>query len=76
MNQSVKRSLKTEQVGCARAPVDIVRWFTSKEAAEYLRTTVGSIHNMVYRGQLECFRRLGRLLFRKVDLDRLIIGAS
>lgn len=57
-------------------PHEEVRWFTAREAAEYLRTTVGSVHNMVYRKQLDYFKRLGRLLFRKTDLDRLIVSTS
>lgn len=49
-----------------------VKWLTTSEAAHYLRVSVGSIKNMVYRGQLRP-RKLGRLnRFLKDELDRLI----
>ena len=46
---------------------------TSKEAAEYLRTTPKQIRNWVYQGRLIHYKLLGRkLLFRKKDLDALL----
>ena len=41
-------------------PMLDVRWFTTSEAAQYLRVSTGSIKNMVYRGRLSP-RKLGRL---------------
>lgn len=47
-----------------------LNWMTTKEAALYLRVSVGSIKNMVYRGMLSP-RKLGRLnRFLREDLDR------
>ncbi len=51
-----------------------IAWYTSEEAAEYLRTTPKQIRNWVYEGKVKAYRLLGRRLrFRKVDLDSLII---
>jgi hypothetical protein len=50
----------------------IKEWFTSREAAVYMGTTPGSIRNQVYRGQLTPYKRLGRLYFKKSELDRQI----
>lgn len=47
-------------------------WMTSREAAAYLRTTVGGIRNLVYRGKLTPCKPFGRLLFKRSDLDRCI----
>ncbi len=47
-------------------------WLTTKEAAEYLRVSLGSLKNLVYRGFLRP-RKLGRLnRFKKEELDRLL----
>jgi excisionase family DNA binding protein len=47
-------------------------YFTTKETAEYLRRSIGAVHNMVYRKQLPVFKLGGRLLFKKEDIDRWI----
>ena len=48
------------------------KWLTTKEAAEYLRITVGSMKNLVYRGRVTP-RKLGRLnRFKRSDLDKLL----
>lgn len=48
------------------------KWLTTKEAAEYLRITVGSMKNLVYRGRIVP-RKLGRLnRFKRDDLDRIL----
>ncbi|MGE4232029.1 MAG: helix-turn-helix domain-containing protein [Bacteriovoracia bacterium] len=49
-----------------------VKWMTSKEAAFYLRVSVGQIRNMVWRGQLKCYHLQNRLRFLRSDLDRLV----
>jgi len=47
-------------------------WLTTKEAAEYLRISVGSLKNLIYRRKI-IPRKLGRLnRFKKSDLDRLL----
>jgi excisionase family DNA binding protein len=53
---------------------DKLKWMTSKEAAHYLRVSVGQLRNMVYRNQLKSYR-LGeapRLRFLRSDLDQLV----
>ncbi len=64
-----KRSLTTEdfQQSSEKSP-----WMNAKAAAGYLQTTVGGIRNLVYRGRLVPYKPFGRLLFKRVDLDRLI----
>jgi len=53
-----------------------LKWLTTNEAAQYLRVSVGSIKNMVYRGLLSP-RKLGRLnRFLREDLDRAISSPS
>jgi excisionase family DNA binding protein len=52
--------------------LDRLTWLTTKEAAHYLRTSQGGIRNMVWRGQLYCYKPHGRLLFKKSDLDRVV----
>jgi len=47
-------------------------WMNSEEASAYLSTSVGSIRNMVYRGQLPAKKLGNRLKFRRADLDRLL----
>lgn len=51
---------------------DNLKWLTTEEAATYLRVSVGSVKNLVYRGVLRP-RKLGRLnRFKKNELDRLL----
>lgn len=54
---------------------DKLKWMTSKEAAFFLRTSVGQIHNMVWRGQVKAYRYRNRLRFLRQDLERLICGS-
>jgi excisionase family DNA binding protein len=54
------------------ARLNHLHWMTTVEAAQYLRVSVGSIKNMVYRGRLSP-KKLGRLnRFLKDDLDRTL----
>ena len=51
---------------------DNLKWLTTKEAATYLRVSLGSLKNLVYRGYLKP-SKLGRLnRFKKDELDRLL----
>ncbi|MBC86785.1 MAG: hypothetical protein CL677_06355 [Bdellovibrionaceae bacterium] len=51
-----------------------IAWYTSEEAAEYLRTTPKQIRNWVYEGKIRAYRLLGRRLrFKKKDLDSLLV---
>ncbi|MGE3680265.1 MAG: helix-turn-helix domain-containing protein [Bdellovibrionales bacterium] len=51
---------------------DKLKWMSAKEAALYLRVSVGQIRNMVWRGQLKSYRIQNRLRFMRMDLDRLM----
>jgi len=49
-----------------------LKWITTKEAALYLRVSVGQIRNMVWRGQLASYRVSNRLRFLKSDIDKIV----
>ena len=51
-------------------------WLNTKEAAQFLRRSVGQIRNMVYRGQLLAKKFEGRLLFNKWALQTLIENST
>jgi len=51
-------------------------WMTTEETAKYLRRSVGSIRNMVYRGQLKARKFLGKLYFKRRELYELIESSS
>jgi len=54
-----------------RAPVESI-WFDAKEAANYLRVSVGSLHNMVFLRQVPSYKLGKRLRFKRTDLDLLM----
>jgi|GEM_PF-2024165 len=59
-------------IAAESAPLENLKWMKTSEAAQYLRVSIGSIKNMVYRRQL-LPRKLGRLnRFLREDLDRVI----
>ena len=50
-----------------------LKWMTTNEAADYLRTTPKQIRNWVYQGKIKPYKLLGRSLrFRRSDLDSVI----
>ncbi len=51
---------------------DNLTWFRSEDAAKYLRTSVGQIRNMVYRGQLKARKFHNRLYFNRRELNALL----
>lgn len=51
---------------------DKLKWITTKEAALYLRVSVGQIRNMVWRGQLVSYRLNNRLRFLRSDIDKVV----
>jgi excisionase family DNA binding protein len=55
---------------------DRLKWITTKEAAEYLRLSVGQIRNMVWRGQLSSYKLNNRLRFLRSDLDKILISSN
>lgn len=50
---------------------DKLKWMTSKEAAFYLRVSVGQLRNMVWRNQIKSYRIRNRLRFLRSELDCL-----
>jgi excisionase family DNA binding protein len=51
---------------------DKLKWMTSKEAAFYLRVSVGELRNMAYRNQIVFYRLNNRLRFLRSDLDQAL----
>ena len=51
---------------------DKLKWLTSKEAAFLLRTSVGQIRNLVWRGRLKAFHYGTRLRFLRSDVEGLM----
>ncbi len=49
-----------------------MKWMTSKEAAAYIRVSVGQLRNLVWRGQIKCYRLKHRLRFLRSDLDKML----
>ena len=60
----------------ADAFFDKLKWMTSKEAAAYIRVSVGQLRNMVWRGQLRSYHLANRLRFMRSDLDHLLLKSS
>ena len=52
------------------------KWLTTKEAAEYLGTTVGNIRNLRWKGKIPAHKPFGKLLFDRAHLDRLVVNAQ
>ncbi|USN48578.1 MAG: helix-turn-helix domain-containing protein [Pseudobdellovibrionaceae bacterium] len=48
------------------------KYLTATEAAVYMRSTVASVRAKARRGDLPQYRSGRKLLFKRVDLDRLI----
>ena len=52
-------------------------WLTTKEAAEYIRSSPKQLRKWVYQGRVEAYRFLGKSLrFKKTELDLLFKGDS
>jgi excisionase family DNA binding protein len=51
---------------------DKLKWMNSKEAATYIRVSISQLRNMVWRGQIKCYRLKNRLRFLRSDLDSLL----
>ncbi len=49
-----------------------VRWLTTREAAQYLRVSIGSMKTMIYRGQVRAHKLGRRNRFLREELERLI----
>lgn len=68
--------LVAEAVKHIEVRVSQPQYFTSKEAAEYLRCSVGRIHNLVNEKRLPPRKEGARLLFTRDDLDGLVQQAD
>ncbi len=67
---------KDEAVETSDAMVfDKLKWLTSKEAAFLLRTSVGQIRNLVWRGKLKAYHFGTRLRFLRRDVENLLTPA-
>lgn len=64
--------LKKVEESSSTTIFDKLTWMTSKEAAFYLRVSVGQLRNMVYRHQVPFYRLENRLRFLRSDLDRVL----
>lgn len=51
---------------------DNLIWLTTKEAANFLRTSTGALHTAVSRGQIRARKFRRRLYFNKNELTLLI----
>jgi len=55
----------------------LYKWLTTKEAAEYFRTTPRQIRKWVYQGKIRAYRLCGKSLrFKLSELDLLIKGGK
>jgi excisionase family DNA binding protein len=61
-----------ELVNGHRPAKDEPRYYTTPEAADYLRCCVGRIYNLTSSGRLKGRKDGGRLLFTRADLDALL----
>lgn len=71
MNQDSKLSENVSEA----ALFDKLKWLTSKEAAFLLRTSVGQIRNLVWRGRLKAYHLGSRLRFLRSDVENLMTPA-
>ncbi len=62
-----------------RIEIKEAEFLNTKEAAAYLRTTVGSIRNATSNGKIppHCYRKFGRrTLYLRTELRDLLLGQS
>ena len=53
-----------------------LKWVDTKEAAQFLRVSVGSLRNMVYRRQVRARKFRRKLYFKVSELNRLIENSN
>lgn len=68
--KNAMKSVNNTEVHSSELLFDKLKWLTTKEAAFYLRTTVGAIRTRVCRGTLQAYRHGRELRFLRSDLDR------
>ena len=59
-----------------RLPAPPEPWIGSAEAAEYLGTTVGRVHQLVHQRRVAHRKDGSRLVFRRSDLDEALEEAE
>lgn len=51
-------------------------WFSVEEAARFLKMSVNAIRVAVHRRQIPGYKFRGRLIFKKWELDRLLLTSQ
>ncbi|MDF0588094.1 helix-turn-helix domain-containing protein [Tsukamurella sp. 8F] len=69
--------MNTPTVHTDTAPSPVGPWLTTPEAAERLRVSRWTVHELARRGRLQAFRLSpgGPLRFKVADLDALLVSA-
>lgn len=70
-----KSNMRTEENTSDATLFEKLKWLTSKEAAFLLRTSVGQIRNLVWRGRLKAYHFGTRLRFLRSDVENLLTPA-
>lgn len=52
--------------------MNISKFYTTREAAELLKTTPRGIDNLVYHGRISFVKRGGKRLFRESDIENYL----
>lgn len=78
-SKRIDESGDEQELPVVQGSFDASKWLDTLHAAIYLKRfrkdgtpSVGAIRNLVYRGRLKGRKFLGRLLFNRLELDRLI----
>jgi len=50
------------------------RYFDIIEASAYTSLSVSTLRRYISRGELKCSRKLGKILFKKSEIDRWLNG--
>jgi len=67
MNQLIIEKLNQIEQGMHNAFQN--RYLNIKQTAEFTSLSLSTIRRAVYRGELKCSRRLGKLLFKVSDIE-------
>lgn len=52
----------------------VSEWFTTEEAADYLRISAGSVRNMTSNGKLPFYKLERRNRYRRGDLEQILLS--
>ena len=50
------------------------RWLSITDVTQYTALSDSTIRRAVKRGELKCSRRTGKLMFKKIDVERWLNG--